>query len=89
MLPIRVHPAIADQARRDPSGLRAALAAWASGRQPPPAKPRAATGKAATPLWRCTSCGGLTMRSRVDPGACTCGGGLVPGRWRYGERQRR
>ncbi len=74
-LTIRVPPRIHNAARQDPSGARGALLAWApraEARAPAPTKRR---------LWRCTSCGGMTSRPRVNPGPCICGGGLVPGRW--------
>ncbi len=79
MLTIRVPPHIRDAARQDPSGARGALLAWARrAKARPPAPTRRNKGGR---LWRCTSCGGLTYRPRVNPGPCICGGGLVPGRW--------
>ncbi len=94
-LSLRVSPAARERARTDPGGARRAIEGWALAlnqgqpgreRRQPPWAAREVGKVPKLRLWRCTSCGGVTMRPRVVPGACICGGGLVPGRWRRGSR---
>ena len=79
MLTIRVPLRIREAAKADPAGARAALEAWVGQAQAAVNKP--APKRVATRRWRCPSCRGITVRPRVNPGACSlCGGGLVPAR---------